>query len=149
MPHSPVTVRCRAIILHEGKLLLVRHFRKDTYADFYALPGGHIDYGEDPEECMRRELLEELGIEAKLGRLLFIHTLVRDDGTQSVEFFFEVTNGADFAHHETKDKTHAHEIAEVRWVGKEERVLIRPGVFARYFYEGQLLSDVPRFIKEE
>lgn len=76
MENQQIKVRCRGIIVHERKLLLVRHSHG---AQFYAFPGGHLDFGEDPRECIHRELIEELGVVPVVGRLLYIHTLVQGD----------------------------------------------------------------------
>ena len=50
---------CVVISNLNGDVLLLRH----SYGpDVWALPGGGIDRGEDPEVAARREVLEELGL---------------------------------------------------------------------------------------
>jgi ADP-ribose pyrophosphatase YjhB (NUDIX family) len=144
MHDQKIKVRCRGVILHEGKLLMVRH---NGGRDFFAFPGGHLDFGEDPKECIARELVEELGIIPVVGRLLYVHSLIQDEEKQSIEFFFEILNGADYIHHEEKVKSHAHEIAETAWIGKEDEVRILPEEVAQAFREGTLPSSETRFIK--
>lgn len=139
-------IRCRGVLVHNNKLLVVRHKHQDIEADFYALPGGHLEYGENPQECMVREIKEELGISPAIGRLLYIHTLVPHEGAQSIEFFFEVTNGEEFVRHEEREKTHAHEIAEVSWVSPHETFHILPEAFGRAWREGRVFDEGVRFI---
>ncbi|MEX0874720.1 MAG: NUDIX hydrolase [Actinomycetota bacterium] len=43
---------------------------KPTYKAGWEIPGGAIEVGESPRSCCRRELLEELGLETSIGRLL-------------------------------------------------------------------------------
>jgi ADP-ribose pyrophosphatase YjhB (NUDIX family) len=38
--------------------------------DFWSLPGGRVEIGEESAPVLRRELREELGAEAEVGRLL-------------------------------------------------------------------------------
>ncbi|MFC3773825.1 NUDIX domain-containing protein [Paenibacillus sp. GCM10012303] len=38
-----------------------------TASGHYFLPGGGMDEGETPEECLRREVLEETGYQIKIG----------------------------------------------------------------------------------
>lgn len=49
------------VLIKEGKVLLARH----TYGvgkDKLILPGGYVMHGETPEEAVKREFLEEVGI---------------------------------------------------------------------------------------
>ena len=46
----------------DGHVLLVR----SAYRDDWGLPGGLLDRGEEPADCARRELLEEIGISVEL-----------------------------------------------------------------------------------
>jgi len=65
-------VGCGAFIQDsEGRLLLVKR-RRDPEADHWGLPGGKLDFGETVKACIAREILEELGIEIKVGALLCV-----------------------------------------------------------------------------
>lgn len=55
-------IRVKALILNSsGKLLLV--FNNNTYQ----FPGGHLDENETIEECIKREIKEEIGIELEVN----------------------------------------------------------------------------------
>lgn len=57
-------------LLDNGELVLERQFRYPLHRDFYELPAGKIDSGEDPLACAQRELLEETGYTAKSWRYI-------------------------------------------------------------------------------
>ena len=60
-----------AIIEREGKILIAkRKAGDDLFAGLWEFPGGKIEEGETPEECMARELKEELDIEVEVGELI-------------------------------------------------------------------------------
>jgi 8-oxo-dGTP diphosphatase len=60
--HARFTVTAAAIVVNaEGKVLLLKHrFRPGAG---WGIPGGFIEAGEQPDEAVRRELLEEVGLE--------------------------------------------------------------------------------------
>ncbi len=144
--HQRCRVRCRAIIIHEGKLLVVKNSRGSEY---YALPGGHLDPGETPEECMVREIVEEIGITPVIKSLLYVYTFTDRGGETSVEFFFEAQNGSDFISHEKQVGTHAHELSEVRWIKKTDEVLLLPEEIHAHFKNGNFPDLELKFLKGE
>jgi 8-oxo-dGTP diphosphatase len=52
-----------------GDVLLTRRRPDQDLPDLWEFPGGKIEPGEAPEDALRRELLEEVGAEAEVGRI--------------------------------------------------------------------------------
>lgn len=52
-------------ILDDGKILLVKQYRKAIESETLEIPAGKLDKGENPEICAKRELEEETGYKAK------------------------------------------------------------------------------------
>ncbi len=52
-----------AIIVHDGKILLAKRRDDVPYPLLWEFPGGKVDAGEDPRDCVVREIREELAIE--------------------------------------------------------------------------------------
>jgi mutator protein MutT len=69
IPKSKIIFRpsCYGIILYENKILLTDV--KSTGK--YTLPGGAIEPGETREQCLKREIWEETGIEVEIGENVF------------------------------------------------------------------------------
>ncbi len=56
-----------ALIVQHGKLLVCQRTRHQTMPLKWEFPGGKIEEGEQPRAALRRELDEELGIQATIG----------------------------------------------------------------------------------
>lgn len=70
--HSRIGVG--VMILKEGKVLLSK--RKVKLGEgSWAFPGGHLEYMESFEECSRREIAEECGVEVANFRFLYLANL--------------------------------------------------------------------------
>ena len=135
-------VRCRGIILHEGKMLVVKHSEN---ADYYALPGGGLEWGENPIACMTREIVEELGIAPTVGPLLYVHSWT-DKEKQHIEFFFQIENAVAYLDTAKLRGTHSSEIFEIRWAEPSERLNILPPAFGEDFNTGKLNRGGVKFI---
>jgi 8-oxo-dGTP diphosphatase len=106
-----------AIILNDdGKVLLEK--RKGSIREgFWDTPGGYLENGEDPIEGLRREVMEEIGVEVEVGKL--INMSIEPDAYSEIEnsyclditFEARITSGSP----QPKDET-----CEVRWFAKEE-----------------------------
>ncbi len=55
----------------------------------YELPGGHIDFGENPVDGLRREIKEEFGMDSKIGDPFFVFTYTNEiKGSHSIEVIY-------------------------------------------------------------
>lgn len=70
-----------AVIERDGRFLIARRPAGERRGGLWEFPGGTLEPGEDPRECLRRELREELGVEAEIGELLVRHVQVYEDVT--------------------------------------------------------------------
>ncbi|UYG17336.1 NUDIX hydrolase [Brachybacterium huguangmaarense] len=64
----PKIISSGAVMLRDetGRFVI----EKPNYRDHWLLPGGGVDPGEDPRQCAHREVIEELGLDLSIGRLL-------------------------------------------------------------------------------
>jgi NAD+ diphosphatase len=53
------------IIFYQDKKVLIAQRARDPEAGYWGLPGGFMENGENLEECIKREVFEEIGIESK------------------------------------------------------------------------------------
>lgn len=56
-----------AIIMNNGKVLIAQRAENQDLAGKWEFPGGKVESGETPEECLKREINEELGINIKVS----------------------------------------------------------------------------------
>jgi 8-oxo-dGTP diphosphatase len=100
-----------AVIESQGKILIARRKKEDRWGGLWEFPGGKMDRGEKPEACLRRELGEELGVEARVGELLCSSRIDhRDYSIELLVYAVTVISG----------KPLAREHDELRWVEPNE-----------------------------
>lgn len=85
---EPKPILVTAGILKEGdRILICQRHRSDAYGLQWEFPGGKARDGEDLRESLRRELTEELAIEAQVGEEVFRRRHRYPDRYVEVVFF--------------------------------------------------------------
>lgn len=91
---TPLVVVAAAVVERDGAFLLTQRLEGTHLAGLWEFPGGKCEPGESHEDCLRRELLEELGVPVRIERLLL--STAHDYGVKRVELhFFACAIGGD------------------------------------------------------
>ncbi|MHB8895622.1 MAG: (deoxy)nucleoside triphosphate pyrophosphohydrolase [Candidatus Geothermincolia bacterium] len=84
-----------AVIEADGLVLIAQRPPGGRHPGEWEFPGGKVEPGETSEDCVRRELVEELGIEVRVGRrLASIRHSYPDLEIELVAYACEITSGA-------------------------------------------------------
>ncbi len=76
------TVSAGAIVFNQdGKILLLEHYLRPKNG--WGIPGGFMNRGEQPEDAVRREIMEEVGLE--IGNVKLVRAETKN---RHVEFLF-------------------------------------------------------------
>jgi len=103
-----------AVIVEGGKLLLARRGPAEKLAGMWELPGGKIETGESPQECLHRELNEELAMEAEIGQVLATTVYHYDHGSfELLAIKARITSGYTLRVHDAVAWTAVREIDEL------------------------------------
>jgi 8-oxo-dGTP diphosphatase len=92
---NPVTpqLRVAAIIVRGTQILLVEHRKRGEH--YWVLPGGRLEGLETLEAALRRELREELGVDARVGELVIVSEMLAPDRhVVNLMFHAEIGEGA-------------------------------------------------------
>ncbi len=75
------------LVFREGKLLITQRHAEAHLGGLWEFPGGKRESDESFEQCLIRELREELGIEVEVGELIQSLTHAYPEKTVHLRFF--------------------------------------------------------------
>jgi 8-oxo-dGTP diphosphatase len=109
------------VLLESGRVLLTQRKSGSHLEGKWEFPGGKVESGEDPREALRRELREELGIEATVGEILDVTFHRYDEAEKAVVLMFFLASRA-----VGSPEPSAIDVAAFEWAGREK---LDPAVF--------------------
>ena len=100
------------------KVLLPRRAKtKKFLPGIFEIPGGHIDFGEDVVEGLKREIVEETEKEISVGDPFFVFTYLNEvKGSHSIEVVFFAT----FNNYQGDVKLDPDNHSEYRWFSESD-----------------------------
>jgi 8-oxo-dGTP diphosphatase len=109
--HPPIDVVAGVIRGEDGRLLITQRLADDTLGGYWEFPGGKVEPNEDLKVALRRELAEELGVDAQIGAE--IHRVVHAYPDRDVRLYF-------FGARIISGEPQKLEVADLRWVTLDE-----------------------------
>lgn len=114
-----------AIIEQEGKVLAAQRSASTSLPLKWEFPGGKIEAGESPEQCLLREIREELGVSVHIDRALSASTHSYPGFTVTLYPFTCRLKSGDITMHEhhALQWIEPHRMPELDWAAADQPVI--------------------------
>lgn len=128
--YNKISVIVKGIIIYKNKVLLLKRCEKDEInPGKWEFVGGRVEFGEDLEEALKREVMEETGINVNIDKILYATTYRRKENRQAFINVYKC-----FAKDGKVLLSEEHK--EYKWVSKEE--------FRKLLYK-DILKDIDKY----
>lgn len=126
-----VTIVAKIFILNDdGLILTIRRAAQDTHPGRWDLPGGGVDFGENPNSAVIREAKEEVGLIIESPIIFFVGS--KNEEKYVVELLY-------YAQYDGSEIKLSEEHDQIAWVTKDEFLELD---VPRYFLAGA--KQLPR-----
>lgn len=100
-----------AIITNNDKILIAQRAKNENLAGKWEFPGGKTEKGETPQQCLKREIQEELELNIEVGEFFGESIYTYSNGQiKLIAYFSTIIDG----------KIHLHVHDQVEWVTIDE-----------------------------
>lgn len=108
--HLIADIPVKAILEKDGKVLLTL-----DHNGMWELPGGRMNDGENIEQALKRELVEELGLNIKIERIVDAFNFTSDSGKNHIVIIYKCS-----ADNLDELKIMDGEVKDLKWTGESE-----------------------------
>src|ERR1051326_766668 len=112
MPQTRMKQVVAALIVRDNKILICQRTEDQAMPLKWEFPGGKVERDEDLKDALRRELEEELGIDAEIGSKIAAIQHSYASGASLALYFYRVDR--------FKNEIENRIFREVRWVDRKE-----------------------------
>lgn len=105
-----------AAVVRDGRVLASRRTEPPRLAGMWEFPGGKVEAGESDEQALRRELREELEVEALIGARLGGDQLIGETAVLRVYLCALVSGEPALIDHDEHRWLARHELDDVAWL---------------------------------
>lgn len=93
---TTIVTAVKGIVQYDNRILIVQRAAADYGGGTWECPGGKIDFGEQPEDSLKREIEEETGLAVTVDRIAYASSLMTHPGRQVIllVYFCTATNDA-------------------------------------------------------
>lgn len=115
---NKIRIRANGLLVKDDAVLLVQIHSPVTDELIWTPPGGGLEFGESLEACLKREFLEETGLEVEVHELRYLNELI-EPPFHAVEFYFRVSKSGGTLKLGADPEQHAAEqfLKDVQWIG--------------------------------
>lgn len=122
-----VLVGQKAIIIHKGKILILKRSEKAGGKGLWSIPGGALDKGENPKESINREIIEETKLNIPTVTPFTIKSYT-EDGDSVLIIGYQGSSKSD-------EITLNWEHTDYKWVDKKDALKEKLTEDAKFFIE--------------
>lgn len=133
---NKIVVVVKGVILHQGRILIVKRADDDEVGrDTWETVGGKIEFGEDLETALTREVEEETGLKVTVKKILYATAFKTDPARQVVILTYLCKSN-------TKEILLSAEHSEFKWATKEQLKLFLPSEIINDFELNNVFSTL-------
>ncbi|NUK30471.1 NUDIX domain-containing protein [Parageobacillus sp. VR-IP] len=124
---NKMVVVVKGLILYEGKVLIVQRAKDDEIGGgTWELVGGKVEFGEDLETALVREIKEEVGLDVTVEKILYATTFKTGPTKQVIILTYLCRSN-------NRDVVLSKEHIDYRWSTKEQlRLLLTPEIISDF-----------------
>lgn len=131
---NKIVVAVKGVVLNEGKVLIVQRANDDEIGGgTWECVGGKIEFGEDLESALVREIKEEVGLNVTVENILYATTF-KTSPTRQVVILTYLCSG------NGNDIFLSKEHIDYRWATKDQLRLLLPPEIISDFHKNNVFS---------